>query len=256
MNPEDLVCHPSWAPLLASGHPTTPLGRQYQQHPAGSVGGAPSVSVITGTWQRNDLLLTRCVPSVQAQTWPKVEHIIVSDGPDEVLEAARWPAGVVFEALESHDPECFWGHRTKMRALELARGEFVAYLDDDDAYRPDHVALLAHALIDDPTAGFAYSRMAAHMPGPGLVRIGDGPLAHGRIGTQMIMHRRSVLDVETWRNISSCPEWDLVTRWLAAGVPYVSVDAVTVDYYPANPMDPRLAVPVAYRPWSSECVNA
>lgn len=45
----------------------------------------PLVSVITPTWNRHDLLLTRCLPSVQAQDYPAVEHVIISDGPDEDL---------------------------------------------------------------------------------------------------------------------------------------------------------------------------
>ena len=45
----------------------------------------PLVSVITPTWQRADLLVNRCIPSVQAQDYPVVEHIIVSDGPDQLL---------------------------------------------------------------------------------------------------------------------------------------------------------------------------
>ena len=45
----------------------------------------PLVSVITPTWLRHDWLLHRCMPSVQGQTYPHIEHIIVSDGPDPEL---------------------------------------------------------------------------------------------------------------------------------------------------------------------------
>ncbi len=47
------------------------------------------VSVITPTWNRHDLLLNRCIPSVEAQTYPDIEHIIVSDGPDPDLLGDR-----------------------------------------------------------------------------------------------------------------------------------------------------------------------
>ena len=61
---------------------------------------SPTVSVITPTWQRHDLLLNRCVPSVAAQDHPAVEHVIVSDGPDPDLRGklAGLP-GVRFEEL-------------------------------------------------------------------------------------------------------------------------------------------------------------
>ena len=42
-------------------------------------------SVITPTWQRHDALLQRCIPSVLAQDYPAVEHVIASDGPDDYL---------------------------------------------------------------------------------------------------------------------------------------------------------------------------
>ena len=49
---------------------------------------SPLVTVVTPTWQRHPLLFSRCVPPVQAQDYPAVEHIVVSDGPDPVLASA------------------------------------------------------------------------------------------------------------------------------------------------------------------------
>jgi len=69
----------------------------------------PRVSVITPTWQRHDLLLSRTVPSVQAQRYPSVEHIIVSDGPDPELKdklAQPWTDGwrnLWYHELSVHD---------------------------------------------------------------------------------------------------------------------------------------------------------
>jgi glycosyltransferase involved in cell wall biosynthesis len=45
----------------------------------------PLVSVVTSTWRRADVLMQRCIPSVMAQSYPNVEHIIVSDRPDDEL---------------------------------------------------------------------------------------------------------------------------------------------------------------------------
>jgi hypothetical protein len=46
------------------------------------------------------------------------------------------------------------------------------------------------------------------------------------------MHRREVLGVATWEQSTPTIDWDLVSRWLAAGVGYVSVGADTVDVWP------------------------
>lgn len=201
---------------------------------------APLCSVITATWQRHDMLLDRCIPSVQAQTMAGVEHVIVSDGPDpqlyEKISSIRTPgAPVTFTWLPGHDPEPHWGSHARLAGLQAARGQYITYCDDDDALRPQHCALLAEALDRDPRAGFAVSRMHNHHPADPSrdVIVGWGPLAMGNVGTPMIMHRRQILELGTWGEPSFTEDWDLVWKWLQAGVPYVSVDAETADVYPS-----------------------
>lgn len=210
--------------------------------------------MITPTWQRHDLLLGRCVPSVQAQGFRNFEHLIVSDGPDPVLAGMQLPEQARLIQLPDHDPAVKWGHRARLAGIALCQGDLVAYLDDDDAYRPDHLRLAVDALAGDPAAGFAYPRMAAHMPG-GIVRIGDGFLGHGRIGTSMIVHRTALLSVATWQDVPGAPDWDLVRRWLDAGVTAASIDAITVDYYPGESVDWTNRVPVTFRPWRAACIS-
>lgn len=196
----------------------------------------PLVSVITPTWQRHDMLLSRCIPSVQGQGYKHVEHIIVSDGPDENLRdfAGRWKPshhpGRVTE-LPVHDPEPHYGVRARLRGLELADGEYITYCDDDDALRPGHCKLMAAALDADPGAGFAVSRMAAHTAS-GWSVTGWGKLECGNVGSPMIMHRRETPGHGTWAEAGPYEDWDLVRRWLEAGVRYVNVDAETSDVWP------------------------
>ncbi len=192
----------------------------------------PLVSVITPTWQRHDVLLSRCLPSVQAQNWPH-EHVVVSDGPDAELRSTAWPASVRYSELPDHDPVRHWGHRARRHGLELARGEFIAYLDDDDYWEPGHLRVLAGALTADTDAGFAFSRALVHTAA-GAVRIGDGRPAHGRVLSSMIMHRRRVLDIASWEAAHPAEDWLLVQAWLEVGVPYVSADAVTVHHCPSD----------------------
>jgi glycosyltransferase involved in cell wall biosynthesis len=221
----------------------------------------PLVSVITPTWQRRGPLLERCIPSVRAQDYPlgAIEHVIVSDGPDPDLAAALAGLPVTFAELPEHEPAVSWGLRARLRALSLASGDLIAYLDDDDAWRPEHVSVLARALAANPDAGFAYSRMRVHLGAGKTMRFGDGSPAYGRIGTDMIMHRRELLGVATWSHdgLTEAPswsgapvpvseDWTLVRRWLEAGISYVSVDAETVDYYPATPPENPACAP----PWA------
>jgi glycosyltransferase involved in cell wall biosynthesis len=199
----------------------------------------PVVTVITPTWQRHDLLLDRCIPSVQAQGYPWTEHLVISDGPDDALsrELALAPLergwrNVWYAYVPEHDPEAHYGHLARAYGTEIARGEYITYCDDDDALRPEHCHLLAAALDADPEAGFAVSRMESHGPGGSSV-IGHGPVACGNVGTPMIMHRRGVLEHGTWDHAGQFEDWDLVLSWINAGVKYVRVDAETSDVWPS-----------------------
>lgn len=197
----------------------------------------PLVSVITPTWRRHDLLLERCIPGVQAQIYPRIEHIIVSDGPDPELRELlgsgtgngyrRW----YFE-LPEHDPAEHWGHLARLHGIEYAAGDLIAYCDDDDFLRPEHCELLAAALTENPDAGFAVSRMASHGPA-GTVEIGEGPVCIGNLGTPMIMHRREILTRGTWGPASMFEDWDIVNRWIHADIRHVRADAVTCDAWPS-----------------------
>lgn len=207
----------------------------------------PLVSVITPTWQRHDVLLNQCVPTVQAQSWPH-EHVIVSDGHDCLLSEHDWPVSVRYGELPFHDPVRHWGHHARPYALDMARGELIAYLDDDDIWEPEHLEVLAKALLADKDAQFAYTRATVHMT-KGTVRIGDGPPAQGRVQTSMLMHRRELLDVATWPDYPHPAEdWELVLAWLKAQVKYVSLDTATVHYRPSVAIDPDKGVPVSFAP--------
>lgn len=199
------------------------------------------MTVVTATWRRHDLLLSRCAPSVRQQAYPNVEHVIVSDGPD--LELAEklppWRScnrSRRYASLPEHDPGPHWGHLARLRGTELAAGELITYCDDDDALRPGHCELLATALMEHPEAGWARSLMASHRPASdteAVTEIGYGEPSCGNIGTPMIMHRREILQHGTWGPASDFEDWDLVNKWIHAGIGHVKVDEVTVDVWPS-----------------------
>lgn len=187
----------------------------------------PKVSVITPTWQRARLLLTRCIPSVLAQDYDgEVEHVIVSDGPDPAL--AGLP-GVVF--LPEHRPAPNRGIWARIAGTRLATGELIAYLDDDNAWRPGHLRLLADA-IGREDVSFAYSRALCRNGKIGKTwEIGCPRPVFGQVDTSLIVHRAGLLEVAGWQPSGRPADWDLVDRWLEAGVTWTHVPQVTLDYY-------------------------
>jgi glycosyltransferase involved in cell wall biosynthesis len=194
---------------------------------------SPLVTAVTPTWQRHELLLGRAVPSVAAQDYPALEHVVVSDGPDPVLrEKLDGLPGVRFEELPEHDPAARWGHWARLHGADVAKGEYITYLDDDDSLGPNHAPVLAAALDAWPEAGFAYGRVIMHTEGT-WCRIGTDPPGYGQI-TVMLMHRRELLGVATWRQGEPTIDWDLVSRWMDAGVGWVMAEADTAEIWPSR----------------------
>lgn len=193
----------------------------------------PVISVVTPTLNRPDLLFGRCMPSVQAQTRPSVEHVIVNDGPyagGPGLDSALLGRAPVFLSyLDRHQGRC----AARRRGIELAKGDYIAYLDDDDAFRPNHLEILFEFLMQHPEAGFVYSQMASRQPNGEIRIIGGDPPAACHIGSPMILHRREILEVATWGPDDPQEDWQLVERWLGAGVKYAFLSAVTCDVWPA-----------------------
>jgi glycosyltransferase involved in cell wall biosynthesis len=189
-----------------------------------------NITVVTPTWQRHDILINRCLPSVAAQTVP-VEHIVVSDGPDPVLRELLASTDVVYVEVDEHHTEGVnVGGWARNRGLEFASGDLIAYLDDDNVFRPNHVELLAKALTEHSDRDFAYSQMFRH--GLGDV-IGTEPPAYGCIDSSIIMHR-----ADTHKKFGLWPapseyhiDWQVIEAWLLGGATWVFVPEVTVDYY-------------------------
>jgi len=196
-----------------------------------------AVSVITPSWRRHDMLF-RAIASVQEQTLPDVEHLVVSDGPDPLLKdqlGRPWLLPhhrLYYHELPVHDEAPHWGAPARLAGIELAAGTYITYCDDDDVLRPEHCRLLAAALDAHPEAGFAASWMLSHSP-HGDTLIGSGELAAGNVGTPMLMHRREVLDIATWGEPSAFEDWNLAWAWISAGVQYARVDEITSDVWPS-----------------------
>lgn len=196
---------------------------------------AELTSVITPTWGRHQLLLDRCIPSVLAQDHP-VEHVIVSDGyePDLYPQILDRFGDAVADGRIRYDElpgkgSGRWGHSARLRGIQVARGSYLAWLDDDNSFRPDHVSRLAVLL--DAGAQFAYGVILFHNYSSDYPVGGDPPCL-GAIDTSAIMNRRDLHETATWRDEGQqTVDWDLVERWMAAGATWGFDPQVTADYY-------------------------
>lgn len=114
----------------------------------------PDVSVIIPTYDRPDYL-EETVTSVLSQTYKKFELIVVNDGgPDKAAEILNKIGSDRIRYIKIEHG----GISAALNAgVAHSRGQYIAYLDDDDIYYPDHLETLAGYLDDRPEAQFAYT---------------------------------------------------------------------------------------------------
>jgi glycosyltransferase involved in cell wall biosynthesis len=96
----------------------------------------PFVSVLTPTRDRREFL-PQLIRYFQGQTYPadRMELIIVDDGSDRVDDLIPDDPRIRYEALDIRVP---LGTK-RNRLAELAKGEILVHMDDDDYYPPDRV---------------------------------------------------------------------------------------------------------------------
>lgn len=159
------------------------------------------VSVITATLSDRRNLLETARASVAAQTYPFVEHVVNLDDPP----SGDWGVGARLRAL---------------RAVSLS-SEYIAYLDDDNAFLPDHLSSMV-AMLERTGTDFVFSDDNRG--------IGNGRPEYGHIDTSTILHRRELLKKADWRTSGYAADWDIVERWLAAGATWAYTGQKTLIY--------------------------
>lgn len=118
------------------------------------------VSVITPTYNRA-YCLGRTLDSALAQTYPHLEIVLVDDGSSD-------NTGELVRARYGHDPRVRYLHQenggvsaARNRGLREARGDYLAFLDSDDVWKPWKLQAQLACLNHVPDAGMIWSDMAA-----------------------------------------------------------------------------------------------
>jgi len=200
------------------------------------------ISIITSTFDRPKLL-KRCIESVQNQSYQDYEHIIVQDGKDpktkKVVESYNDPKIRYFEI------EHFGNHsRPKNFGTKQAKGEYLAYLDDDVALRPDHLLILLKEIdkadivygdrwvIDDVGLGENGAKMPSSVGRSSDFRL-DILMKANFIDTSDALIRREVLfNLGGWdERYQKYLDWNLWVRAAKYGYTFKHVPMVITDYH-------------------------
>ena len=208
----------------------------------------PLVTVILPTYQRPELLHSRSLAAVLAQTHAKLEVLVIGDGPDAAAE--RVVGGLGDERVRwTHtsqryvypEPRRHWlaaSTLTRNEGYRLAGGRWLFDFDDDDSLPPDAIELLLEA---------ARTRYAETVQGVILEHAEDGSTSEirGVLPSQLPLkgalvhsHLRFFEREHIASALAEPGDWFRGERMLRAGVRIELLDRVTYDYYPSSRRPP------------------
>jgi len=209
------------------------------------------VSVVMSTYNRNDLLFGRALKSVAAQTYQNFEVHVVADGMvgAELKELGKRTMELDYTPLRGKftlwniprqtypDDASKWsvlGMNARNHALDHAMGKWVAPLDDDDEWTPDHLEVLLNAAKGG--FDFAYGMSQYHWPDGHPQTAGRWPPGYGAFCDGAQVYRNGM----GYRYDPGCVErglpedGDMWERMVAGGVTFTFVPQI-VHHYHVNP---------------------
>lgn len=216
----------------------------------------PKVTVLISTYNRPQYL-AEAIQSVVDQTFQNWELIVLNDGGIDVADvvAGFHDSRVIYVPDETNRGAA---HRFN-QGLDMARGEYIAYLGDDDTYYPNHLAALSKALDENPEAAVAYSDLYAASSvadrRSGRRFILDKAMSVSRgFNREFMFHFNHVLHVSLMHrldaakrvggfdeNVKVLIEWSL-NRRLAFLYDFVHVEVPTGEYHMAVFKSDRISV--------------
>lgn len=211
----------------------------------------PVFTVIVTTHLRA-ALLDRALRSLREQTFQDFETVVVADALDAETAAvcARQlrPQDVFVKRSGAPGPA-----RSRNLALQLARGEWVTFLDDDDTYGPGHLATALAQIQQHAAQGvrvlfsdfdiLTEDRTQAPVVPQGRARIALGTQAVTSLyaknfipNNALVFHRLALEGCEVDPHLKSQEDWDFLLAVCARHLPvhYAGGEAVVHKDY-VNP---------------------
>ncbi len=203
----------------------------------------PLVSVIIATHNRAELLTTRAIPSVLNQTYQNFELIIVADrctdDTRDRVQAIKDPR-IKFVELTDRPPlpddlHTRWrvaSAAPRNKGLEIATGEWLTFLDDDDEFTPDHIELLLNKALEG--YDFVYGNMLMITPSGERRVIGKYPPKHGHIGTSSFICSAKYKHIKFNTDATATWEpgdWNFIRRVIEAGAKVYYINKIVYIHY-------------------------
>jgi glycosyltransferase involved in cell wall biosynthesis len=195
------------------------------------------ISVIISTYNRLELL-KKAVESVKRQTFKDYELIVVDDGStDNTEEWCRRQDFTYIRRTKSFGNDT----RPKNRGIKASKGEYIAFLDDDNQYLPDHLQILYNEITAYPNLDAVYGdRIVIDTQNRFPSQIGIyseyNPvllLKRNYIDTSdILIKREAIYDVGGFdERYGKYVDWNLWLRMAKAGKIFKRVPKIITNYY-------------------------
>jgi hypothetical protein len=204
----------------------------------------PLISVRIATFNRATEVTERALASVRRQTYSRWEAVVVGDCCTDdtgAQIAAIGDARIRFINLpvrgpypdDEHQRWLVAGIPAMNAATELANGQWIAPLDDDDEFDDDHLEVLLDR-ARETRAELAYGRLLAVQRELELeALLGEWPPRHGEFGFQGALYHAGLRWMEydaACRFLDEPGDWNLARRMWEAGVRFTYVDRPVTTY--------------------------
>lgn len=185
---------------------------------------SPLFSVVIPAYNRA-ATLGRAVASVLAQTCQDFEIVVIDDGStDDPARALPTDPRIRFFAQGNRG-----GGAARNAGIDRARGRFVAFLDSDDFYLPEHLATMC-ALLEGTTDTVGYARIVVDrgqgrtfLKPPRAIRPGEHMASYllcdrGFVPTiTMVVARETARRVRFHEDLRTAEDTDFAIRLFLAG---------------------------------------
>ncbi len=113
------------------------------------------VSAVITTHNRVGLLV-KAIESVKAQTYSDIEIIVVDDASDDDTERiCRNTKGINYIRINKEESK--GGNHARNIGIKNANGEYIAFLDDDDRWKPNKIEKQVKILENNKDIGMVYT---------------------------------------------------------------------------------------------------
>lgn len=205
-----------------------------------------TISIVIPTHNR-PIGLREALKSIAKQTKLPKEVIVVDDGSNPIVSESVFrdlPQSVDYILLRNEMPK--GGNNARNQGIMIARGSFIAFLDDDDRFKPNKIEVVQREINFRPDTDVLYHPAHIHM-------VNEGASYHSKLynfkkndnifrallvqnfvgGTSMVVVRRQCLiDVGMFdEKMPALQDYEMWLRLSKRGCKFMSINQNLTNYY-------------------------